>query len=103
MGRPVRGEVRAQASRRDETMRQLEGLPAISAAGGWSLLLDVASLGLDGAEVSSRLLQHKVAATQMRGWGGDVADRHVRFVFSREPVERIALLGERVRAALGSA
>ncbi len=89
--------------RRDETMRQLEGLPAISAAGGWSLLLDVASLGLEGAEVSSRLLEHKVAATQMRGWGGDVADRHVRFVFSREPVERIALLGERVRAALGSA
>jgi aspartate/methionine/tyrosine aminotransferase len=89
--------------RRDETMRQLEGLPAIRAAGGWSLLLDVASLGLDGADVSSRLLEHKVAATQMRGWGGDVADRHVRFVFSREPVERIALLGERVRAALGSA
>ncbi len=86
--------------RRDETMRQLGGLPAISAAGGWSLLLDVASLGLDGAEVSSRLLEHKVAATQMRGWGGEVADRHVRFVFSREPVERIALLGERVRAAL---
>ena len=89
--------------RRDETMRQLEGLPAIRAAGGWSLLLDVASLGLDCAEVSSKLLEHKVAATQMRGWGGEVADRHVRFVFSREPVERIALLGERVRAALGTA
>jgi aspartate/methionine/tyrosine aminotransferase len=89
--------------RRDEAMRQLEGLPAIRAAGGWSLLLDVASLGFDCAEVSSKLLEHKVAATQMRGWGGEVADRHVRFVFSREPVERIALLGERVRAALGTA
>ena len=22
----------------------------------------------------------------MRGWGGEVADRHVRFVFSNEPV-----------------
>ena len=86
--------------RRDETMRQLEGLPAVSAAGGWSLLLDVAALGMDCAEVSARLLAHKVAATQMRGWGGPVADRHVRFVFSREPVERIQLLGERVRAAL---
>ena len=86
--------------RRDETMRQLEGLPAITASGGWSLLLDVAALGLDCAEVSNRLLAQKVAATPMRGWGGDVADRHVRFVFSREPVERIALLGERVRAAL---
>lgn len=88
--------------RRNETMRQLEGLPAVRAAGGWSLLLDVAALGLDGVEVSHRLLAHKVAATPMRGWGGDVADRHVRFVFSREPVERIALLGERVRAALAT-
>jgi hypothetical protein len=36
----------------------------------------------------------------MVGWGGDVAARHVRFVFSNEPVERLALLGDRVRAAL---
>jgi aspartate/methionine/tyrosine aminotransferase len=86
--------------RRDETLRQLDGLPAVSAAGGWSLLLDVAALGLDCVDASNRLLEQKVAATPMRGWGGQVADRHVRFVFSREPVERIALLGERVRAAL---
>jgi aspartate/methionine/tyrosine aminotransferase len=88
--------------RRDETMRQLDGLPAVRAAGGWSLLLDVAALGLDCVEVSNRLLEHQVAATPMRGWGGDVADRHVRFVFSREPVERIALLGDRVRSALAT-
>jgi hypothetical protein len=36
----------------------------------------------------------------MTGWGGDVAARHVRFVFSNEPVERLALLGDRVRRAL---
>jgi aspartate/methionine/tyrosine aminotransferase len=89
--------------RRDETLRQLDGLPAIRAAGGWSLLLDVASMGLDCAEVSARLLEQKVAATPMRGWGGAVADRHVRFVFSNEPVERLALLGDRVRAALARA
>ena len=35
--------------RRDETIRQLDGLPAVPAAGGWSLLLDVAALGLDCA------------------------------------------------------
>ena len=52
-------------------------------------------------DVSARLLEQKVAATPMRGWGGDVADRQVRFVFSNEPVERLASLGERVRAALG--
>jgi len=65
------------------------------------MLLDVAALGEDCADVSQRLLEHKVAATPMRGWGGDVADRHVRLVFSNEPVERLASLGGRVRAALG--
>ena len=89
--------------RRDETLRQLEGLPAVRPAGAWSLLLDVAALGLDGVEVSDRLLEQKVAATPMVGWGGEIADRHVRFVFSNEPVERLTLLGSRVRAALESA
>jgi N-succinyldiaminopimelate aminotransferase len=86
--------------RRDETLRQLDGLPAIRPAGGWSLLLDVAALGHDPVDVSARLLEQKVAATPMAGWGGEVAARHVRFVFSNEPVERLALLGERVRRAL---
>jgi aspartate/methionine/tyrosine aminotransferase len=90
-------------SRRDETLRQLDGLPAVRPEGGWSLLLDVAALGLDCAVVSDRLLAEKVAATPMRGWGGEVADRHVRFVFSNEPVERLALLGDRVRRALSAA
>jgi aspartate/methionine/tyrosine aminotransferase len=89
--------------RRDETLRQLEGLPVVSSAGGWSLLLDVAALGLDCVDVSNRLLEQKVAATPMRGWGGEIADRHVRFVFSNEPIDRLALLGDRVRPALAAA
>jgi aspartate/methionine/tyrosine aminotransferase len=103
LGAPDEEQAAANAEwqrRRDETLRQLDGLPAVRPAGGWSLVLDVAALGLDCAEASSRLLEQKVAATPMRGWGGDVADRHVRFVFSNEPVERLALLGERVRRAL---
>ena len=75
----------------------------VPAAGGWSLLLDVAALELDCVEVSDRLLEQKVAATPMRGWGGEIADRHVRFVFSNEPVHRLALLGTRVQAALAAA
>jgi aspartate/methionine/tyrosine aminotransferase len=89
--------------RRDETLRQLGGLPVVRPAGAWSLLLDVAGLGLDCVEVSDRLLEQKVAATPMRGWGGEIADRHVRFVFSNEPVDRLALLGTRVNAALAGA
>jgi aspartate/methionine/tyrosine aminotransferase len=86
--------------RRDETLRQLDGLPVTRPAGGWSLLLDVAALGLNCVDVSERLLAEKVAATPMRSWGGEMAERHVRFVFSNEPVQRLELLGERVRRAL---
>src|SRR6266487_1253339 len=89
--------------RRDETLKQLAGLPVVRPAGGWSLLLDVAALGLDCMDVSARLLEQKVAATPMRGWGDQVANRHVRFVFSNEPVDRLAALGERVHRALARA
>ncbi|MBA3408667.1 MAG: pyridoxal phosphate-dependent aminotransferase [Solirubrobacterales bacterium] len=89
--------------RRDETLAQLAGLPVVRPAGGWSLLLDVAALGLDCVTVSDRLLEQQVAATPMRGWGGEIADRCVRFVFSNEPVDRLALLGARVHAALAAA
>jgi aspartate/methionine/tyrosine aminotransferase len=86
--------------RRDTMLEQLHGLPVIPAAGGWSQLLDVAALGIDASEFSRRLLAQKVAATPMTGWGGEVAARHVRLVFSNEPVDRLHLLGDRVRTAL---
>jgi aspartate/methionine/tyrosine aminotransferase len=86
--------------RRDETLRQLEGLPVVQPHGAWAALLDCEPLGLDPAELSRRLLEQRVAATPMGGWGGEVAARHLRFVFSNEPVERLALLGDRIRAAL---
>ncbi|HEX2058734.1 MAG TPA: pyridoxal phosphate-dependent aminotransferase [Actinomycetota bacterium] len=86
--------------RRDTVMAQLDGLPVVSASGGWSLLLDTEAMGIDPPEASRRLLEQKVAATPMTVWGDTVAPRHVRFVFSREPVERLELLGARVRAAL---
>jgi aspartate/methionine/tyrosine aminotransferase len=89
--------------RRDETLRQLAGLPVVRAAGGWSLLLDARALGVEPADLSRYLLEQKVAATPMGGWGGEVAARYIRFVFSNEPVERLALLGARVQAALRSA
>ncbi|MGH7575307.1 MAG: hypothetical protein ACREM1_09315, partial [Longimicrobiales bacterium] len=47
---------------------------------------------------ASRLLleESSIAATAMVGWGGPVAERHVRFVFSAEPVERLATIPERL-------
>ena len=86
--------------RREEVLRQLDGLPVVRPGGGWSLLLDVTQLGLEAPAVSDGLIEHRVAATPMSAWGERVAPRHVRFVYSNEPVERLRALGERVRAAL---
>ncbi len=88
--------------RRDAVVEQLDGLQTVPAAGGWSLLLDTEALGVTPADASAELLAQRVAATPMSGWGGDVAARHIRIVFSNEPVERLRLLGPRVQAALGS-
>jgi aspartate/methionine/tyrosine aminotransferase len=86
--------------RRDTVMDELSGLPAISASGGWALLLDTDAMGVPPPEASTRLLEQKVAATPMTVWGDTVAPRYIRFVFSREPVARLRHLGERVRKAL---
>jgi N-succinyldiaminopimelate aminotransferase len=86
--------------RRDVMLAELDGLPVIKPDGAWSMLMDCEPLGVSPAELSRRLIREKVAATPMTGWGGSVADRHIRFVFSNEPVERLAGLGSRVRRAL---
>jgi aspartate/methionine/tyrosine aminotransferase len=89
--------------RRDEMLRQLVGLPVTKPSGGWSLLLDSRALGVEPADLSRRLLAEKVAATPMTGWGDEIAARHLRLVFSNEPVHRLADLGERMHRALASA
>jgi aspartate/methionine/tyrosine aminotransferase len=83
--------------RRDAIFAALPDLPLVRPAGGWSLLLEVARLGLEPEEASRILMEESgVAATGMTGWGGDVAGRYVRFVYSAEPVERLGELGERL-------
>jgi aspartate/methionine/tyrosine aminotransferase len=85
------------ARRRDTMLSGLPDWPFVSPAGGWSLLLDVASLGFEPAEASRILLDEaKIAATAMTGWGDEVAGRYVRFVFSAEPVERLQTIPDRV-------
>ncbi|HWC32678.1 MAG TPA: pyridoxal phosphate-dependent aminotransferase, partial [Actinomycetota bacterium] len=86
--------------RRDETLRQLQDLPVVRPAGGWQLLMHAEALGTTPSELSRALVDQKVAATPMTAWGERVSPRFIRFVYSREPVERLALLGERLRSAL---
>jgi aspartate/methionine/tyrosine aminotransferase len=97
----VRGAVSEWERRHEELVRQCDGLPLIPAHGGWSALFDAEACGIDPSELSRQLLEHKVAATPMTdAWGGALATRYLRVVFSNEPVERLALLGDRLRAAL---
>ena len=87
--------------RRDVVNDQLRDMPMISAAGGWSQLLDVGAMGYRSFEASDLLLKRgKVAATPMRDWGEQNSDQFVRLVFSNEPVERLAELRDRVALAL---
>jgi aspartate/methionine/tyrosine aminotransferase len=83
--------------RRDCILEALPDWPFVRPAGGWSLLLDVAALGFTPEGASRLLLEEaRIAATAMTGWGDAVAARHVRFVFSTEPLERLRELPERV-------
>jgi aspartate/methionine/tyrosine aminotransferase len=86
--------------RRNTTLEQLEGLPAVRPAGGWSLLMDVEALGSTPPDLSKALVDQKVAATPMTTWGERVSPRFIRFVYSNEPVERLSVLGERLRRAI---
>jgi aspartate/methionine/tyrosine aminotransferase len=81
--------------RRDTMLVQLSGLPVVKPAGGWSMIMEAAS----PPDLSLALARHKVAATPMTAWGETVAPRYIRFIFSREPVERIALLRDRLDRA----
>jgi aspartate/methionine/tyrosine aminotransferase len=93
------GAVAEWERRRNAMLEQLEGLPAVRPAGGWSLLMDVEGLGLLAPDLSRALVDQKVAATPMTIWGERVSPRYIRFVYSNEPVERLSQLRERLGAA----
>lgn len=87
--------------RRDVLLEELREFRVIPPHGGWSLLMDVSELGLDGPSASQRLLaKARIAATPMVNWGSADSARYVRFVFANEPVERLRGVGQRVRDAL---
>jgi aspartate/methionine/tyrosine aminotransferase len=86
--------------RRDVMLDGLADWPFVRPGGGWSMLLDVAALGFSAPEASRILLEEaSIAATAMVGWGGPVAEKYVRFVYSAEPVERLATIPERLAAS----
>ena len=90
-------------SRRDLLLDELADFRVIPAQGGWSLLVDVSPLGIDGPAASELLLRKgRIAATAMNNWGGKHCDNYVRLVFSNEPVGRLRGIGRRFRQSLGN-
>jgi len=85
--------------RRDVMLDGLADWAFVRPGGGWSMLLDVSALGFEAPEASRILLEEaSIAATAMVGWGGPVAEKYVRFVYSAEPVERLSMIPERLAA-----
>ncbi|MCH8073742.1 MAG: pyridoxal phosphate-dependent aminotransferase [Proteobacteria bacterium] len=88
-------------ARRDVLLGELADFTVIPPHGGWSLLVDVSPLGLDGPTASRMLLEKgKIAATPMINWGGAQCANYIRLVFSNESIERLRGIGDRFRRAL---
>ncbi|HST48507.1 pyridoxal phosphate-dependent aminotransferase [Jatrophihabitans sp.] len=80
-------------------LAELADYPVIRPDGGWSLLVDTASMGLTPADASERLFRRgRVAATPMDGWGPS-GSGYLRLVFANEPAERLRDLRSRFDAA----
>lgn len=88
-------------ARRDLIIAELADFHVIPPHGGWSMLVDVSALGIDGPTASKRLLEKgKIAATPMINWGGENCANYVRLVYSNEPADRLRGIGDRFRRAL---
>lgn len=97
----VVASVQELEARRDLILDQLREFTVIPPHGGWSLLVDVSPLGIDGPTASQLLLEKgKIAATPMINWGGDRCADYVRLVYSNESIDRLADIGDRIRRAL---
>lgn len=97
----IAASVRELQARRDLILDELGDFTVIPPHGGWSLLVDVSPLGLDGPTASRLLLEKgRIAATPMINWGGARAANYVRLVFSNETLDRLRDIGDRFRRAL---
>ena len=88
-------------ARRDVILAELNDFVVIPPHGGWSMLVDVSPLGMDGPTASGLLLEKGlIAATPMINWGGEHCANYVRLVYSNETTNRLRGIGARFRQAL---
>ena len=96
--------VRVWQQRHDFIVRSLAPqFAVVPAAGGWSLLIDMAPQRLTGAQAAAALLAQGVAATSMENWGEDDTARYLRLVYANEPIERLHDLLPRLQRAVAQA
>jgi len=85
-------------ARRDLILEQLSDFKIIPSHGGWSMLVDVSPMGIDGPTASKMLLDRgKIAATAMVNWGGPHCENYLRLVYSNESLDRLSDIGARFR------
>jgi aspartate/methionine/tyrosine aminotransferase len=88
-------------ARRDLLLDELRGFQVIPPHGGWSFLIDVTPLDVDGPTASARLLQTGgIATTAMTNWGSERCNDYLRLVYSNESQQRLVGIGERFRRSL---
>ncbi|MDH4046883.1 MAG: pyridoxal phosphate-dependent aminotransferase [Gammaproteobacteria bacterium] len=97
----IAGSIAELQARRDLILHELAAFRAIPPHGGWSLLVDVSPLGIDGQTASRRLLESgDIAATAMINWGSKRCVNFLRIVYSNESLHRLKGIGNRFRRAL---
>ena len=97
----VLASTRELQARRDLLLEELRDFSVVPPHGGWSLLVDVSPLNLDGPTASQKLLQDgKIAATPMINWGTEHCANYVRVVYSNEPLARLRGIAARFHRAL---
>ena len=88
-------------TRRDIIINELSDYNIIQPHGGWSFLIDVSELGIDGSLASKRLLElGNIVATSMVNWGSENSNKYLRIVYSNEPIQRVRGIGKRFNNAL---
>jgi aspartate/methionine/tyrosine aminotransferase len=89
--------------RRDLLVKRLMAIPGIRLVppdGGYFFIANIEALGVRAGDFCRRLLEEEdVAITPMNAWGADdFGDRHVRFIFTNEPEDRLNEAASRVAA-----
>jgi aspartate/methionine/tyrosine aminotransferase len=101
--RYVAESVQTYQRRRDALiarLRTIEGIRLVVPDGGYFFIANIEALGVKAGDFCRRLLEEEnVAITAMTAWGADdFGDRHVRFIFTNEPEDRLVEAANRIAA-----